>query len=94
MCWPEFAQCFSIADELITLPIYAASEKREAWVEQYDKEKFSQNVLKPEAHYASNFDDVVKELKDWLLTGKIKKGDVIFFLGAGDVYKIIPKLFV
>jgi UDP-N-acetylmuramate--alanine ligase len=92
LCWKEFAQCFKSSDELITLPIYAASEKKESWALNFDKEEFAKNVISPKAQYEDSLDSSIQRIYKWIDTGTLKAGDVLFVLGAGDVYKIISKI--
>jgi UDP-N-acetylmuramate--alanine ligase len=92
LCWDDFAKCFAEASEVLTLPIYAASEKREAWAVELDDANFAQHIAKPQALFMPDFDAVAKRIAAWMEEGKLKEGDAIFVLGAGDVYKVIPKI--
>ena len=88
--WAEFATCFENADHLCTLPIYAASEPREAWTQDYDSQNFARNVKSLKADFALD----AAALAQWI-QGKISDlppGSPLLVLGAGDIYKVIPLL--
>ena len=76
----EFAQALSIADEVVLLEIYAASEAPIAGITsetiavQMDHGRFIPNFL---------------EASDWVIDNA-KPGDVIITLGAGDVNSLAP----
>jgi UDP-N-acetylmuramate--alanine ligase len=91
-CWEDFGTCFEQAGSAFTLPIYAASEPREVWVDKYDNAAFARNVKGPEAAFCPDLDHAVSALEEAEATGKIPKGAPILVLGAGDVAKLIPKL--
>jgi UDP-N-acetylmuramate--alanine ligase len=76
----EFARALSIADEVVLLEIYAASEApitgitSETIAVQMDRGRFIPNFL---------------EASDWVIDNA-KPGDVIITLGAGDVNSLAP----
>ena len=76
----EFARALSIADEVVLLEVYAASEAPIAGItsatiaEQMNKGRFIPNFL---------------EASDWVIENA-KPGDVIITLGAGDVNSLAP----
>jgi len=76
----EFARALSIADEVVLLEIYAASEApipgitSETIAAQMDHGRFIPNFL---------------EASDWVIDNA-KPGDVIITLGAGDVNSLAP----
>ncbi|CAB4537455.1 unannotated protein [freshwater metagenome] len=76
----EFARALSIADEVVLLEVYAASEAPIAGVtsatiaEQMENGRFIPNFL---------------EASDWVIESA-KPGDVIITLGAGDVNSLAP----
>ncbi|MCD2347859.1 UDP-N-acetylmuramate--L-alanine ligase [Clostridium guangxiense] len=78
----EFANAFSNVDALVLADIYAAREK--------DTGVVSSNMLGDEIRKNGvpcknlhSFDDIVTYLK-----GNLTEGDVLFTIGAGDVYKV------
>jgi UDP-N-acetylmuramate--alanine ligase len=79
----DFARAFNNADVLLVLPIYAASEEpipgvtAEALVEQM--KQFGHR----DVSYAADFAAARQLLND-----KLKEGDLLVTLGAGDVWKI------
>jgi UDP-N-acetylmuramate--alanine ligase len=91
LCWREFLSCFSEADELILLPIYAASEEpidgvtSEALAIAIDAVGGGQ---KPRVR-------VVKSLEDaaLLVSKEVKSRDMILTLGAGSITKL-PELLI
>jgi UDP-N-acetylmuramate--alanine ligase len=76
----EFARALSIADEVVLLEIYAASEApitgitSETIAVQMEHGRFIPNFL---------------EASDWVIDNA-KPGDVIITLGAGDVNSLAP----
>ena len=88
--WQEFATCFKGAGEVWALPIYAASEIREKWVEELDGAKFAGNVSTGAAiSFANHKELVAHALKN---VESLKSGAPMLVLGAGDVAKVIPLL--
>ena len=92
--WNEFATCFSAAQVVLTLPIYAASEERDDWTTQFDREHFSEHILKNQPSARVEFCDqishVVDEVNAMRVRGEIKEGAPILILGAGDISKLPP----
>lgn len=74
---PEFAASLNIAPNLIITDIYAAREK--------NKYNISSEDIVPGKYIKQ--DQVVK-----YLSKKLKPGDIVITMGAGDVYKIGEKL--
>lgn len=80
--WKEFTEAFDKADELILLDIYAAREV-------YDGETRSSDLAEEikkrgvDAKYIESFEKACEYLKK-----DIKQGDIVFTMGAGDVYKV------
>jgi UDP-N-acetylmuramate--alanine ligase len=90
--WREFSACFEGAGEVLTLPIYAASEPREAWAEALDGAGFAANVQGPPALACASQDALLAALADGAVSGRWKAGAPVLVLGAGDISKIIPRL--
>jgi UDP-N-acetylmuramate--alanine ligase len=89
--WEEFANAFEGAAAVLNLPIYAASEPRELWVEELDGNNFSRNVKNVPAIHCEDFEKVLS----WMRAedGKAFEREApILVMGAGDVPKIIPRL--
>jgi UDP-N-acetylmuramate--alanine ligase len=91
LCWREFLSCFSEADELVLLPIYAASEEpidgvtSEALAIAIDAVGGGQ---RPRVR-------VVKSLEEaaLLVSKEVKSRDLILTMGAGSITKL-PELLV
>lgn len=79
----EFGQCFSDADALYLMDIYAASEKP---IEGVNTTVLLEKIQSAGHKEAVHFSDK-EELMKAILT-KLQPGDSIFTLGAGDVWKI------
>ncbi len=84
----DFAKSFKDADKVILLDIYASRDS------QRDKKSISiLDLLKAvkdnskEAYYIGNFRKTIQFLID-----NFKKGDVVFTIGAGDVWKVGEEL--
>lgn len=91
-CWDTFKTCFKNADYLFTTNIYPASETREGWVDGIDAENFYNHVKVNDGSYFTNFDEAKAKINQLISSGKIKKGDAVFVLGAGDVNQIASNL--
>ena len=79
-CWHDFTTCFSQADEVLLLDIYAAGEKS---IPGITSERLAQEV---KHHYCRHFvrdEKTIDQLKNIL-----KPGDVFITLGAGDGWKV------
>ncbi len=82
----EFSESFSLADEVIILPIYPAREANDPTItsDMLVREVKKNNV---KVTLASRFE----KAKD-LANEMASKGDIILVIGAGDVYKIAEEL--
>ncbi len=83
----EFTRSFNQSDILIILPIYAASEKA---IEGVDATHLCEGIRKNghlDVSHSPDFDQALS-----MITQKMKKGDMILTLGAGDVYTLGEKL--
>ena len=90
--WSDFATCFEFAQKVYSLPIYAASEPREAWVENYDGVNFAKNIKGVPAEFVSSREELVTRLEAARAKGDLAPGTPILVLGAGDISKVIPVL--
>ncbi len=82
----EFAKCFDSSDYLIITDIYAASEKPIPGVS-------AENIL--EKIKASGKKEVFFLSRDKIinhLSGVVREGDLVLFLGAGDINKLCDEL--
>lgn len=79
----QFGGAFSLADEALILPIYAAREKPDPSI---SSAILAEEIIKQgtNAKYISTFDDAT----DYILENG-KKGDLLITMGAGDVYKVV-----
>jgi UDP-N-acetylmuramate--alanine ligase len=76
---PEFPSAFDGVDELVLLPVYAASEKPVAGGTSRDLLKHFDRPVR----YAESLEDAWRQVR--LL---LREGDVLLVVGAGDVEKI------
>jgi UDP-N-acetylmuramate--alanine ligase len=76
----DFAKTLDIADEVVMLEIYAASEKE---IPGISAELITDQMKN--GHFIPNF----VEASDWMIDNA-KTGDVIVTLGAGDVNSLAP----
>lgn len=79
---PEFAAALRHADRCILCPIYAAREKNEWNISSADLQ-----VLIPGALLARDLPDAAEKLG-----GVVNPGDLVFTMGAGDVYLVADYL--
>lgn len=78
----EFARCFSATDELIITDIYAASESPREGVTPWRVVEAVRQATGQSVAYVPK-EDVVQRLRSLA-----KAGDLILFLGAGDITKV------
>ncbi|MEW6006834.1 MAG: UDP-N-acetylmuramate--L-alanine ligase [bacterium] len=80
----KFATCFKLADILILTDIYPASEKP---ISGITGETLYFRIKHPNSYYIPDWTKIPKLLKT-----KVKKGDVILVLGAGNINSIVDSL--
>jgi len=83
----EFTRSFYQSDVLIVLPIYAASEKKIKGVSAQCLCDGIREHGHKDVSYAPDFTQGLS-----MITHKIKKGDIVLTLGAGDIYLLGEKL--
>ncbi|MBU4320940.1 MAG: UDP-N-acetylmuramate--L-alanine ligase [Nitrospinae bacterium] len=79
----EFTSCFSEADILCLMDIYSAGEKP---INGIDSNALLDRIKKTGHKDAAYFPDRGKLMENLLM--RLKSGDVVFTLGAGDVWKL------
>ncbi len=82
----EFATSLSAADNLLLLNIFASAREKSGYVTIKDL-ILEVDKLKPDVEYRSSLDEAAKYLSSF-----ISKEDIVFLVGAGDVYKIFEKI--
>ena len=86
ICWKDFLTAFDIADELFILDIYAAGE---TVIQGVSSERLVNELKHPRKHYLRREQNLsLEEVQQ-----KLKAGDVILTLGAGDVVKMGERLY-
>jgi UDP-N-acetylmuramate--alanine ligase len=91
LCWREFLSCFSKTDELILLPIYAASEEP---IDGVTSEALAGaiegagGVGTPRVRVASSLEEAAR-----IVSTEVKPGDLILTLGAGSITRL-PDLLI
>jgi UDP-N-acetylmuramate--alanine ligase len=83
----EFTRSFYHSDILILLPIYAASEQPIEGVNSESLCKGIQAHGHKDVSYAPDFTQALS-----MITHKLKQGDIVLTLGAGDIYTLGEKL--
>lgn len=80
--WEEFVGAFDDADELILADIYPAREEFDGVTRSED---LAADIKKRgvNARFAGSFEEIEQILKN-----EVQEGDMVFTVGAGDVYKI------
>ncbi len=76
----DFAKAFKDADEVLLTPIYAAREKFDPTI---TSEILAKRIKNTKALFFNNFSEI-----EFYLSKKLKKGNVLITVGAGDVYKM------
>jgi len=82
----EFVEHLSLSDELILTDIYAASEKVTEGVAVGALFEKLQEKLGPKVIFLKK-EDILKYLQDY-----VQPGDLVLFLGAGDIYHLSDEL--
>ena len=80
----EFSTAFTLADTVIVLPIYAASEEP---IEGITGELLATRIRDTEARYSPDFTSAIAQA-----TQAAQPGDLILTLGAGSVSQIAPQV--
>lgn len=83
----EFTRSFYQSDILIVLPIYAASEKK---IEGVTAESLCKGIRAHGHKDVSHAPDFTQALS--MITHKVRSGDLVLTLGAGDIYRLGEKL--
>jgi len=84
----EFAACFDEADSLYLMDIYSAGEKPIEGIHSKVLMEGFRRYGKRDLNYISDRNELISQVKT-----RIKEGDIIITLGAGDVYKIGEELY-
>jgi UDP-N-acetylmuramate--alanine ligase len=85
-----FSKSFSDADKVILAPIFPAREAFDSTISsEILAEEIKKNYPNKMLRHIATFEEIAKFLKN-----EAKKGDIIIFLGAGDLYKLAEKLVV
>jgi UDP-N-acetylmuramate--alanine ligase len=79
-CWKDFLTCFKGAAEVHLLDIYPAGE---APIKDVTSKRLAEEMDHASCHYYTS----KEEAKDEIVK-KLKAGDILLTLGAGDVYKL------
>lgn len=82
----EFSSSFFEADSLFITDIYSAGEKKIEGVEAIDLYNLMQKFDKPKTYF------VEKEMINTKMLDFIQEGDLVLFLGAGDINKVSDEL--
>lgn len=82
----EFAESLRLADKLVLLNIWASAREKSGYVTIKDLID-AVRPHKPDVEYRSTLDEVATYLRSFLTDQ-----DVVFLVGAGDVYKIYDQL--
>ena len=82
----EFAEQLSLSDELVLTDIYAASEKVSEGVGVSALLEKLQKTSGPKVIFLK-FEDILKYLQEY-----VQEGDMVIFLGAGDIYHLSDEL--
>ena len=79
----KFVEAFECADSVILTDIYAARETNESGM---TSEKLAK-MIGEKAAYGGDLDSTAECLRQ-----TVREGDLVIVMGAGDVFKIYPKL--
>ncbi len=79
----RFADAFECADKVILTDIYAARETNESGITS----EWLALMIGEKATYGGDLDSTAKALRE-----TIQEGDTVIVMGAGDIFKLFPKL--
>jgi len=82
----KFSQSFFNADHLFLTDIYPAGEKKIKGVDSANLYKLMNKFSKPQTEFIGK-NKIIDTVRDF-----VKKGDMLLFLGAGDISKICDEL--
>ncbi|MEO1132903.1 MAG: cyanophycin synthetase, partial [Cyanobacteria bacterium J06639_1] len=98
LLFDEFAEALALADLTVLVPIYSAGESPSLGREECSAEALAQHVrgrarasanrvgaIQPEVHYEAELTQIPQRL-----AGMIRDGDLVLFLGAGNLNQSIP----
>lgn len=88
--WTEFSKCFSEAEKVLTVPIYAASELAEEWTKKIDREFFAANIDGGIGKYFASIEDLKLALADEMQS--LGSNRPLLILGAGNIYSGLSSL--
>ena len=80
----EFRTCFERLDALYVVDTYAARERPDAGI---DAQALAREIERPPAQYLGGLDEAAEPLAEAL-----QPGDVLFTIGAGDVFELGPRV--
>jgi UDP-N-acetylmuramate--alanine ligase len=80
----EFGEAFGDADDVVVLPIYAASEEP---LQGITAELLTSKIVSPQAHFAPDFAEAIAAV-----AGAARQGDMVMTLGAGSVSQLGPQI--
>lgn len=86
----DFTQSFDLADEIVLTKIYDVAGREESQISKKVSAKKLALILKKrgkKTYFIENFKKIPQFLKK-----KIKRGDVVLVMGAGDIYQIVDRL--
>lgn len=82
--WADFAACFRDAHHVLVLPVYAAREAPDSTV---DPAQLAREMPHPDAQFAAGLQDAASALAT-----RVRSGDTVITLGAGDEWKVGDQL--
>lgn len=88
LLWDEFHRAFDMADRICILPVYeVAGRERTNIPKHINSQQLAHDLVQcgKNAHHV----DSLNEAKTFILH-HIKPGDVVIFMGAGDIYTLTP----
>jgi UDP-N-acetylmuramate--alanine ligase len=85
--YQEFAKSLLTTDKLILAPIYAAREEPINGVTARLISDAAESFGHKNVAYIEDIDRIPAEIADYA-----RQGDVVFTIGAGDVYRLAPKI--
>ncbi|MGK7906624.1 MAG: UDP-N-acetylmuramate--L-alanine ligase [Synechococcus sp.] len=87
----DFSRAFGCADEVIVVPTYAAGEKPLPANQGKSAEILTERIRQQSGNPNVTYQPRLEDLRDWL-PSRLRPGDLVLFLGAGNLNRQIPSI--
>jgi len=88
--WDDFVKAFDLADKVIITKIYEVAGREQKKIsKKINSQKLAEAIGKrgKETYFIEDFEKI-----PYFLKNKVKSGDIILIMGAGDIYKLAENI--